>query len=368
VPKIFDILSKGVHAYVDGMKGSNDERKERDKGATEEFGVPVVHASEIGGCPIRLTAKLVGKLPGNSKLSRVLFLRDGFTHEDATSALIESVATDSGYRVERDLRVGCSLLEGKLHLLGACDIALEHPDNGIEMVYEHKAVNKNNFELYKTDNYALPNEYLVQCATYVHLLGAEEGLIVVKNRESSELYPNPFGEIDKGHHFYMDAKRAKDILSGAENILQRCLDGEFNESMVLTYASKNCSWCENKKNCYPKNPDEDETLAEDTITEPDTAMNKAMTDVFTLKKLADKYVAGFKDAKDTFEAILIRNKAKKVMSHRGSLTIIRRKGSTYPVKSEVKRLIEEGVLKTTEGSGYSYLGVYPKAETNEDDD
>lgn len=367
---MYETFYNGVQAVVEKAKAKDMLR------ASIPEGMRVLHASDLGKCPVRLYYELMSYERTRSRgYSRQLFLEDGFKHEETLRDILV-MGGEEGQFITGNVQVPPMKISGSdIEVWGEADIVCYEEDKGAGnnkplWVVESKAVYHNTFERYVNDPSTIPFFYFVQLAFYVHQLGAESGMLIIKDRERSDYYPDPrVGscaldmQLMKGQAgVIIEAMvaKVKSILKAPPEIPDNVLD--------------ECRFCPFHQTCYSsiltgREQDDPEPLV---LVGKTDGLSKNITEAIRAGRDIEVQIKDLKtqksDINEDITDILDRSNVKKIVAATGTVIQVTRRGSerlTKEGKAIVTVMKKDGKLPT-ETSPDSYYLRYGKGVSEDE--
>ena len=348
--KVFDAMKSGVAAMVTAATA-----KDKARAAVPE-NIRVLHASDLGKCPVMLWYSLQdGSTRGDRGYRRVLFLNDGFTHEEELRKLIQAGAPTLD--VLGNVQVAPLVIEGtNIQVWGEADIVYK---GTTKVVVESKAVYHDTFERYVNDPSTIPDYYFVQLAFYIMQEKADEGTLVLKDRERSEYFPDPWGD-EAPAFMTLSAAQAKKIIDAKVEMVRGIL---VTPPQIPDSVLDQCRFCQHRSTCYAsiltgRDINDPEPLV---VTGKSDGLSRNLTEAVRLRREIDGELAVRKTARsnidDDIVALLKENGVKKLVTDEGTVTIVYRDGNeklTPTAKALIDSMKKDGTLEMVRGPGSTY--------------
>jgi len=329
------------------MSASSVDRDEEADKKFDEEGTVLVHASELGRCPVYLHAKYSGKM-NNRSFSNKVFLHDGFVHEDDTAAMIAKILPED-MTLSRGTSIQLELASGIL-LVGTLDMEGVNDAGEIPWVIEHKAVKHATFTAYEDAPSTIPIWYHVQLAVYMMVRDAGCGLLLIKDRNEGKFL-----------HVQMSRERAAALYKEYVERVIAIIKGTYD--LMHQDTTYECSFCPMARSCFGKAATGETKKGKEIVAGQgplDPKHNILLEDVDKLWGIHEELnrLTAEKDVLRTaIQAVMESVGVVKVEGHDGKVSYVISKGRTYPNKEDIKRLTDEGKIRTETSEPSSYLRV-----------
>jgi CRISPR/Cas system-associated exonuclease Cas4 (RecB family) len=342
--EVFRVAKKKLE---EEMSASSMDRDEEAEKKFDEEGTVLVHASELGRCPVYLHAKYSGKA-NNRSFSNKVFLHDGFVHEDDTAAMIVKILPE-----DMILRRGTSIrveLAPNILLVGTLDIEGVNDAGEVPWVIEHKAVKHDTFISYEDAPSTIPVWYHVQLAIYMVDRNAESGLLLIKDRNEGNFL-----------HVQMTRERAEALYKEYTERVVKIIEGKYD--LMHQETTYECSFCSMARSCFGKAVTGETKKGKEIIAgqaAPDPKHAVLLSDVDRLWGIHEELnrLTAEKDVLRTaIQAVMESVGVVKVEGVLGKASYVTSKGRTYPNREDVKRLTDEGKIRTETSEPSLYLRV-----------
>ena len=358
---------KALQAFRVGVDTVVGNAKKRDTHrAKMPEGIRVLHASDLGKCPVRLYYELMAYEQSRDRgYSRQLFLEDGFTHENALRDIL-AMGMPEGQFISGNIQVPALKISGtNVEVWGEADIiCYEHNEQGVNhtplWVVESKAVYHNTFEKYVNDPSTIPFFYFVQLAFYIVRLEAEEGTLIIKDRERSEYYPDP--RVDKDEpNMTLSNKQAHALIDSMADKVQAVLKAP---PTIPDNVLEECRFCLYHKTCYSNIivGAEHEDVEPLILVGKTDGLSKNISEAIRAARDMDTQMKALKTSRaainEDLTAILHRGGLKKIVATTGTVIEVTRKGSvqlTKEAKGKVESMKKSGELATETSPSSHYL-------------
>ena len=366
----------GVYeTFYDGVQVVVDNTKEKDARRIDiPEGIRVLHASDLGKCPVRLYYELMNYERTRSRsYSRQLFLEDGFKHEETLREILE-LGTPEGIFIAGNMQVPSLHIEDtNIEVWGEADIVAytegSYPLNPLWVV-ESKALYHNTFEKYTNDPSTIPFFYFVQLAFYIVQLGAVEGTLILKDRERSEYYPDPrVGSCEKDMD--LTNAQAKDIISRMVKKVEGILAAPPS---IPDNVLEECRFCPYHQTCYSSilvgnEHDDPEPLV---LVGKTDGLSKNITEAIRAGREIEAQLKELKATKSSINSdlsdVLTRGDIKKIVTDAGTVLRVTRRGAerlTKEGKVAVAEMKQDGTLPTETSPDSYYLRYGKGADKDE---
>jgi hypothetical protein len=228
-------LQADIYSYLD----TQHFLAQRDNKTVRGLGDKIFSSSEATDCSRAIAYRMLGIKPNTEEVDihKVLLLRDGDYHCQTVQDLFSKV----GITYNKERGVTKKLRKGNITIVlsGHTDFCLKRL--GKEYVIECKGINHWNWKtINKTRE--TPQKYINQLQMYMYLLNIPRGYVIIKNKNTSELY----FDFQKFNPHLVAALISK-FFDIQDKVNRRVLPApEYEEG------SRECGWCDWSKKCKGK--------------------------------------------------------------------------------------------------------------------
>lgn len=360
------VLHDAAVRQIEDRQQDNEEHRVRSDAST----TPMIYASELGKCPLYLYNKLAGLLSPNSSYSSTAFLEDGLLHEQGLRDLL----TKAGVTLlpPSTTAIRYKVTGTDIMISGRPDILVTQ-DGALMGVIEVKAVKDATFQTYKDNPSLIPPWYWHQLAYYMVVLQASQGLLLIKNRDTSEWLPD-FLPTSGIHHAVRDLGWAQAII-GRDSLLLKDL-AEGRRPNTLTCMQKatefnECRYCAARRSCYITDSTEDtvekvapldlSSIEDEAQPVPAlAALSTNLKEVIRLTKEVNSLGALLDVKRDSIQTSLQELGKTKVIVDTGSAVMVAGSSRSYPDSAVVKQLVASGAIPVKTSVQAPRLMVNPK--------
>lgn len=211
----------------------------KGKEVQRDLGRPWFRCSEAGDCSREIAYRIKGIKSLPTPPDKVRLLGDGDYHCASIKSLFSRVTRVIGEEkaVSKRIRVGNVVIEVRGHL----DFISKDPVTKELFVVECKGINHFSFQELKKKGIVSP-KYISQTQLYLYLSGIHKGLILIKNKNNSELYP---------HWIELDKREVIRLLHKFAHI-HYCLQQNKLPQKEYQQGSKECWQCSQVHTCRGK--------------------------------------------------------------------------------------------------------------------
>lgn len=354
------------------LKQIEDKRKDSEvhQVRSDEAKDPMIYASDLGHCPLFLYNKLCGLLDKRNSFSSVAFLEDGLLHEQGVREQLVKAGVDVLPPEATAIRY--KVTGTNITISGRPDILIAQ-DKALSGILEVKAVKEDTYQRYNAAPSTIPPWYWHQLAYYMFILQAKEGMLVIKNRNTSEWLPDflSFDSLVSATH---TTEWANKLIGEDALLLKNLAEGKKPNELecMLEATSRNeCQYCAARKRCYPVDSSEDKiekiapldlSLEDDPKSPMLETLRTNLKEVIRLTKEVDAVGAELDNRRDAVQTALQELGKLKVLVNTGSASIVAGSTRTYPDGAVVKKLIASGVIPTKASVQPPRLMVRPKKD------
>jgi len=348
----FEAMKAGLQKTIASAKARDAAR------ATVPEDIRVLHASDLGKCPVRLYYDLQREgVRGSRGYRRILFLNDGFMHEDELRDLL---SYDNDLAISGGVQVPPYLIpNSNVQIWGEADI-VAHEGASNKWVVESKAVYHATFERYVNNPASIPEFYFVQCAFYTVQLEADEGTLVIKDRERSEYYPDPWAD-EMPPEMVMSYAQAKKIIEARVAMVQEML---VTPPSIPDNVLDQCRFCEHHSTCFASILTGSEVGTPEPLVLVGGAdgLSKNITEAIRVRRAADAQLIEAKGVRSEVDEVISdlcrQNNVKKIVSDEGTVIQVTRKGNerlSKKAKAVIEKMKQDGTLRVEQSPSSTYL-------------
>jgi hypothetical protein len=311
-------------------------------------------ASEAGDCRRQIAYARLGTTQDPLPPQKLLLFQDGHTHQREVSELIRQLKGIKLQGVEKEFKKKVTVGSVAFVVIGHADgIVVEEAEG--EMILEVKGVNHFTFEDFKKTR-EVKQAYIDQALMYMWMSDIPKALILVKNKNTSELLEFPLE---------YDPERVKILLKRYADV-ESALQQKKLPARDFELGSKECYQCDYFSSCHGakvkriirarRGAKGDPKVVEVDATEPNGKTFFKLTKAYyTLKNAVSEDSAKVEQLRELLLLELKQMKADGAQVERYSLlrkTSFRR----VPDKGVVSRMIKQGLIPVKE-TAYDQLEV-----------